>query len=79
MAYAALRTGGTAPAILNAANEEAVAAFLAGRIGFWAIQACVTQTLNALPSEAVQNLAQVMDCDHRARIRAREWLDTHVQ
>ena len=79
LAYAALRTGGTAPAILNAANEEAVAAFLAGRIGFWAIQACVTQTLNALPSEAVQNLAQVMDCDHRARIRAREWLDTHVQ
>ena len=79
LAYAALRAGGTAPAILNAANEEAVAAFLAGRIGFWGIQACVAQTLEALPSEPVQDLAQVLDCDHRARLQAREWLDGHLQ
>jgi 1-deoxy-D-xylulose-5-phosphate reductoisomerase len=79
LAYAALRAGGTAPAILNAANEEAVAAFLAGRIGFWSIQACVAQTLDTLSSEPTQDLGQVMDCDHRARIKAREWLDTHLQ
>jgi len=78
-AYAALQAGGTAPAILNAANEEAVAAFLAGRIGFWGIQACVARTLEALPSEPVQDLAQVLDCDHRARLRAREWLDGQAQ
>lgn len=75
LAYEALRVGGTAPTILNAANEEAVAAFLAGRIGFWDIQACVARTLDTLPAEPARELAQVMDCDHRARIRAREWLD----
>jgi 1-deoxy-D-xylulose-5-phosphate reductoisomerase len=78
LAYAALRAGGTAPTILNAANEEAVAAFLAGRIGFWGIQACVAQTLGTLPPEPVQTLAQVLDCDHRARLTAREWLDRRV-
>ena len=78
LAYAALRVGGTAPAILNAANEEAVAAFLAGRIGFWGIQACVAQTLDALPSEPARDLSQVMDSDSRARSRAREWLDRHI-
>jgi 1-deoxy-D-xylulose-5-phosphate reductoisomerase len=78
-AYAALQAGGTAPAVLNAANEEAVAAFLAGRIGFWGIQACVAHTLEALPSESVQDLPQVLACDHRARLLAREWLDGHLQ
>jgi 1-deoxy-D-xylulose-5-phosphate reductoisomerase len=79
LAYAALQAGGTAPTILSASNEEAVAAFLAGRIGFWGIQACVAHTLDTLPREPAQNLAQVMDCDHRARIQARAWLDRHVQ
>ncbi len=78
LAYQALREGGTAPAILNAANEEAVAAFLAGRIPFGGIPACVGETLSALPSEPVQDLPQVMACDHRARTRAREWLDRHA-
>ena len=78
LAYAALRAGGTAPTILNAANEEAVAAFLAGRIGFWDIQACVSRTLEALPGEPVQDLGQVMDWDRRARARAREWLEGRV-
>ena len=75
LAYAALRAGGTAPAVLSAANEEAVAAFLAGRIGFWDIQACVAQALEALPGEPVESLDQVMTWDHRARIQARTWLD----
>jgi 1-deoxy-D-xylulose-5-phosphate reductoisomerase len=79
LAYAALRAGGTAPTILNAANEEAVAAFLTGRLGFWSIQACVAQALEVLPSEPVQNLAQVMDVDLRVRIWARDWLDRHLQ
>lgn len=78
LAYAALRTGGTAPAILNAANEEAVATFLAGRIPFWDIQACVSRTLDALAAEPVESLPQVMACDHRARTLAREWLDSRI-
>jgi 1-deoxy-D-xylulose-5-phosphate reductoisomerase len=78
LAYAALRAGGTAPTILNAANEEAVAAFLAGRTSFWDIQACVAETLAHLGPQPVQNLAQVMACDHEARARARAWLDAHA-
>jgi 1-deoxy-D-xylulose-5-phosphate reductoisomerase len=79
LAYEALRAGGTAPAILNAANEEAVAAFLAERIPFGGIPSCVSETLSALSAEPVVDLSQVMDCDHRARLRAREWLDAHTQ
>jgi len=74
LAYEALRAGGTAPAILNAANEEAVAAFLVGRIGFWDIQACNAETLATLPSEAVLNLEQILEVDRKAREVARRWL-----
>jgi 1-deoxy-D-xylulose-5-phosphate reductoisomerase len=74
LAYAALRAGGTAPAILNAANEEAVAAFLEGRIGFWDIQACVAATLEGIPAEEARELGQVMAIDERARRFARERL-----
>jgi len=72
LAYAALREGGSAPAILNAANEEAVAAFLEGRIGFWDIQACVAATLEAIPAQTVRELGQVMEIDAQARSFARE-------
>ena len=74
LAYAALREGGTAPAILNAANEEAVAAFLEGRIGFWDIQACNAETLSTLPACPALSLEQVLDADRRARAHARGWI-----
>jgi 1-deoxy-D-xylulose-5-phosphate reductoisomerase len=74
LAYEALRVGGTAPAILNAANEEAVAAFLAGRIGFWDIQACNAEVLRALPAEEAATLEQVLEVDRKAREVARTWL-----
>jgi len=74
LAYAALRVGGTAPAILNAANEESVACFLDGRIGFWDIQACVAETLGSISAEPARELAQVMDVDRRSRVFARNWL-----
>ena len=73
LAFDALRAGGTAPAILNAANEVAVAFFLEGRLGFWDIQACVRETLNALPAEPMLDLPQVMDADRRARAFAESW------
>ena len=70
LAYAALATGGTAPAILNAANEVAVAAFLGGRLPFLGIPALLEATLAAIPAEPAVDLAVLMDCDQRARRRA---------
>ena len=77
LAYAALRAGGTAPAILNAANEEAVGAFLAGAIGFWQIQACVGEVLASNPGEPAHTLEQVMDTDRRSRQAAVAWIQKH--
>jgi 1-deoxy-D-xylulose-5-phosphate reductoisomerase len=77
LAYAALREGGTAPAILNAANEESVGAFLAGGIGFWMIQACCAEVLAGVPAQAAQTLTQVMEADRRARAAANAWIRKH--
>jgi 1-deoxy-D-xylulose-5-phosphate reductoisomerase len=74
LAFAALRRGGTAPAILNAANEVAVAAFLAGRLPFLGIPALIEATLSAQPAEPADDLAVLMACDRRARRRAEELL-----
>lgn len=74
LAYAALRAGGTAPAVLNAANEVAVAAFLQGQLAFLDIPACVEATLQAQPAEAVENLQQLRDADARARRHAEGWV-----
>jgi 1-deoxy-D-xylulose-5-phosphate reductoisomerase len=67
LAFAALAAGGTAPAVLNAANEVAVAAFLEGRIGFLEIPALVEDALSALPSAAADSLDVLHDADARAR------------
>ena len=77
LAYEALRAGGTAPAILNAANEVAVAFFLEGRLGFWEIQACVRETLNAVAPEPMLDLPQVLEADRRARAFADGWATRH--
>ena len=74
LAYAALRTGGSAPAILNAANEVAVAAFLDGRLPFLGIPALIEATLAALPSEPADDLDVLMHCDGQARRKAGELL-----
>jgi 1-deoxy-D-xylulose-5-phosphate reductoisomerase len=78
LAYAALRAGGTAPAVLSAANEEAVGAFLAGRIGFWHIHACVTDVLAGIPAEPAHTLEQILDGDRRARAAAGVWIRRHL-
>ncbi|MDB6163886.1 MAG: dxr, partial [Xanthomonadaceae bacterium] len=67
LAFAALAAGGTAPAILNAANEVAVAAFLDGRIGFPAIPSLVEDALSAIASTPAQSLDVLLDADARAR------------
>jgi 1-deoxy-D-xylulose-5-phosphate reductoisomerase len=67
LAYAALRAGGTAAAVLNAANEIAVEAFLAARLRFTAIARVIADTLSALPAQPATGLDEVLDADDRAR------------
>ncbi|MFC3549944.1 1-deoxy-D-xylulose-5-phosphate reductoisomerase [Lysobacter cavernae] len=70
LAFEALTVGGTAPAVLNAANEIAVSAFLQRRIGFLAIPALVEDTLAALPPTPAASLAALHDADAQARRHA---------
>ncbi len=74
LAYEALDAGGTAPAILNAANEVAVEAFLADQIGFMDIPALIESVLTASSIEAVTSIPQLVDVDTRARLSAKSWL-----
>ncbi|MCX7897908.1 MAG: 1-deoxy-D-xylulose-5-phosphate reductoisomerase [Rhodocyclaceae bacterium] len=67
LAYQALEAGGSAPAILNAANEIAVAAFLERRLPFLAIHDVIAETLGALVGRPVKHLADVMAVDAEAR------------
>lgn len=74
LAYRALAIGGTAPAILNAANEEAVAAFLSRAIGFWDIQALNADALDGVDAGPVRSFDDVLGADRRARDHARDWI-----
>ena len=67
LAYQALRAGGTASAILNAANEVAVQAFLEGRLAFGDIAGVVGMTLDRLPAVPAGNLETVLAADGAAR------------
>src|SRR5215208_4089634 len=67
LAYQALRTGGTAPAVLNAANEVAVEAFLAGRLPFTGIPGVIAGTLESVPARAADDLGAIMAADAHAR------------
>jgi 1-deoxy-D-xylulose-5-phosphate reductoisomerase len=60
-------TGGTAPCVLNAANEVAVHAFLGGRLGFLGIAAVIEETLAVLPAEPVRAFESLYEADRRAR------------
>ncbi|WP_414902508.1 1-deoxy-D-xylulose-5-phosphate reductoisomerase [Sphingomonas flavalba] len=71
LARAALAAGGARPAVLNAANEEAVAAFLSRRIGFLDIAAIVRDTLDGYDPPAPHRLDEVFAIDREARARAR--------
>ena len=70
LAYEALQAGGTAPAILNAANEVAVQAFLDGRLPFTAIPRVIEETLAALPAGAADDLEAILAADGEARRKA---------
>jgi 1-deoxy-D-xylulose-5-phosphate reductoisomerase len=70
LALEAARSGGTAPAMLNAANEVAVAAFLAGRIPFTAIAETVEGVLEGEPVRPGLDLGEIRQADRGARERA---------
>ncbi len=72
LARAAGEQGGTAPCAFNAANEEAVAAFLAGRIGFLEIAATVEQALAASDWPAARDFEDLLAADRDARAAATE-------
>jgi 1-deoxy-D-xylulose-5-phosphate reductoisomerase len=67
LAYGALEAGGTAPAVLNAANEVAVEAFLAGKLAFTAISAVIESALQSVPTTAAGDLAAVLAADEAGR------------
>jgi 1-deoxy-D-xylulose-5-phosphate reductoisomerase len=67
LAREAMAAGGSAPAAYNAANELAVAAFLAGRIPFLAISRAVEQTLHSIVNSEPADLAAVLTLDAEAR------------
>ena len=72
LAYRALRTGGTLPAVLNAANEIAVESFLQGKLGFMAIPRVIQKTMDAHDVERVTTLDLVRRVDAWARDCARD-------
>lgn len=78
LARAAMQAGGTAPAVLNAANEIAVMAFLEGRLGFTAIPALIEKTLARLPATRADSLEAVLAADEEARVVARAGLSERV-
>lgn len=82
LAYKALRLGGTAPAILNEANEVVVGAFLQGRVEFGDIPACVRKVLGDSIRESKnqgvgegRTLAALMSAQKKARQKANEYID----
>lgn len=79
LAYDALKTGGTAPAILNAANEIAVEAFLADRIGFMDIALMIESVLAVSIIEEVVSIEQLTKVDAEARQTANLWLKNYVK
>ena len=70
LAFDALAQGGSAPAVLNAANEIAVAAFLDNKIRFLDIPEVIKETMAAIPHTALSDLNSVLEIDQRARLDA---------
>jgi 1-deoxy-D-xylulose-5-phosphate reductoisomerase len=76
LARQAAQAGGCAPAVLNAANEEAVSAFCENRIGFLDISETVARTLEQCAIPGQYSLEAVLDADRAARIQAKTIIKT---
>ena len=78
LAYRALELGGTAPCVLNAANEIAVEAFLAGKLGFRAMSTLIAQALEAHRPERSYDLQLLSELDAAVRTESLERLN-HIR
>jgi 1-deoxy-D-xylulose-5-phosphate reductoisomerase len=74
LAYRALRLGGTYPAVLNAANEVAVYAFLEGKLSFYGITDIVERVLEENPFKDAKRFEEYLEADNWARERAKTLL-----
>jgi 1-deoxy-D-xylulose-5-phosphate reductoisomerase len=79
LAEQAARAGGTTPAILNAANEIAVAEFLDNKIRFTDIAPLVEDVMTQIPTMAANDLDTILQADQTAREHARRWIDRQQQ
>ena len=77
LARQAAEAGNSAPAMLNAANEVAVAAFLDGRVRYLEIASMIEEVLNLEPVVALNDLDAVFTADAKARMLAEQWLSRH--
>ncbi|MCU0073694.1 1-deoxy-D-xylulose-5-phosphate reductoisomerase [Pseudomonas koreensis] len=77
LARQAAEAGNSAPAMLNAANEVAVAAFLDGRVRYLEIASIIEEVLNLEPVVALNDLDAVFTADATARTLAGQWLNRH--
>jgi 1-deoxy-D-xylulose-5-phosphate reductoisomerase len=75
LAYRALGAGGTAPAVLNAANEVAVESFLNGRISFLAIAKILREVLDEHQPSPLEHIDEVLRADRWGRVAARRIID----
>ncbi|MBR5259688.1 MAG: 1-deoxy-D-xylulose-5-phosphate reductoisomerase, partial [Eggerthellaceae bacterium] len=78
LARIAGQTGGTLPCVMNAANEIAVAEFLAERNSYLGIAECVEHVMNAHEVQQVVSLDQLEEVDAWARNCAREWVNSRL-
>lgn len=77
LARQAAEAGNSAPAMLNAANEVAVAAFLDGRVGYLEIASIIEDVLSLEPVVALEDLDAVFTADAKARTLAGQWMNRH--
>ncbi|MDP3843107.1 MAG: 1-deoxy-D-xylulose-5-phosphate reductoisomerase [Oxalobacteraceae bacterium] len=76
LAFDALRAGGSAPAILNAANEVAVQGFLDGRTGFRTIDQLIARVMDVLPCIQVDSIEDLLEQDSEARRIASTYMNS---
>jgi len=79
LAYAAQEAGGSATVTLNAADEIAVEAFLAGRISFPAIAETIEETLQRVPSREPGSVQEVLEIDRESREAARKVIKSQTE
>ena len=76
LAYRALSEGGTLPAAMNAANEEAVSAFLNERICLTDIPQVIEAVMNDHPNQSAKDIQTILEADHQARLAAIAAIET---